>query len=146
MRDPRTLDESAVPLSIDNEVESVAFLNEDLLAVGVGKESLSEAPSAEALCILRAVDGSLLHRRPLAFPSGTLVPFGPDLVLALHSHPRLLSALDGSVALEWPHLDTGKQTSSIIHHIGALPVFAKHPNRPMFAVADAPKITVITVT
>ena len=63
----------------------------------------------------------------------------------MHHHPRLLSTHDGSVLFEWPHLKTGQQTSSIIHHVDSIPVFAKHPTLPKFAVVDGEKITVVTV-
>jgi len=63
----------------------------------------------------------------------------------MHHHPRLLSTRDGSVVCEWPHLKTGQQTSSIIHHLDVIPVFAKHPRLPRFAVVDGEKITVVTV-
>jgi hypothetical protein len=72
-----------------------------------------------------------------------LIPFGADFVLSLFEHPRLLRISDGNVVLEWPHLQTGKQTSSIIHHTDSPPPFAKHRAKPMFAVADKEKVTVI---
>ena len=145
LADSRVLDESAISLSFDNEVESAVFLGQDRLAVATGNNYPDGPPSSESLCILNAADGSLLARHHLAFTAGTLVPFSSDLVLSLHQHPRLLSTLDGRVVYEWPHLKTGQQTSSIIQHLDAIPIFAKHPQLPMFAVVDEEKITVVTV-
>jgi hypothetical protein len=145
LADPTRLDASAVPLSISGEVESVAFVDAELLAVAIGNESFGEGHT-EGLGILRVADGSLIRFHPFPFSLGTLVSFGPDHVLTLHDHPRLINVKNGTIEMEWPDLDTGKQTSSIIHHLDPLPPFAKHPDRPMFAVADTEKVTVVTVT
>jgi hypothetical protein len=63
---PRLLDKSAIPLALDNEVESVAFLDEDRLAVATGTESLDGEITGESLCIVSTADGRLLaHLRLL---------------------------------------------------------------------------------
>jgi hypothetical protein len=78
-------------------------------------------------------------------PAGTLYRMDENLVLSLFEHPTLIQISDGAVVAEWPHLATGKQRSSIIHHLERIPPAVVHPTERMFAVASEDGITVVRV-
>jgi hypothetical protein len=145
LRDPTVLDGTGIPLALDNEVESLAFLDEEHLAIGLRREGISGQKADEKLSVLSIPDGKAINQTRLFSPSGTLIPFSHDTILSLYEHPRLLRVSDGSVAREWPHLSSGKQQSSLIHHLDPIPAFAKHPTRPIFAIAGLDKVTVVSV-
>ncbi len=76
-------------------------------------------------------------------PPGTMMPVGPAHALALYRHPKLVSLETGNVIEEWPQLDTGTQTSSILG--SDLPPMALDPDRRRLAVADPKAIHVLTI-
>ena len=75
---------------------------------------------------------------------GTLMPLGEDHVISFYEHPKLIRISDGAVIKEWQHIHSGKQTSSIIHHIDSLPPIAIDRERMRFAVANEDCIHVIS--
>jgi len=75
---------------------------------------------------------------------GSLMPLGLDHVISFYEYPKLIRIADGVVLKEWPHIYTGKQTSSIIHHIESLPPIAIDRENLRFAVADENAIHVIS--
>lgn len=80
---------------------------------------------------------------PLKGIPGTMTAIGPDYVLGFYDHPKLFDATSGEIVVSWPELKTGRQDSSIIHHIEAIPPFAVDAQKKRFAVADQASITVI---
>jgi hypothetical protein len=145
LENPRLLDTDGIPLSFDSSVESLAFVDDDRLIAALGKESLSSEEAEEKLVMLSTRDGRRLCETKLASPAGTVVPFGDGLVLALYEHPRLLTIADGRAVMAWPHLSTGKQQTSILDHIDRVPNFAKHPTRPIFAISNEGKVTIVSM-
>ena len=77
---------------------------------------------------------------------GSLMPLGVDCVISFYEYPKLIRISDGTVLKEWPHIFTGKQTSSIIHHIESLPPIAVDRKNMKFAVADENAIHVVSFT
>lgn len=73
---------------------------------------------------------------------GTLMPV-TDFVVSFYEHPKLIEVATGSIVACWPELKTGKQNSSIIHHIETLPPLALDAPNKRFAVADSEEITII---
>lgn len=146
LENPALLDDSAIGVQLDYEVQSAIFLDDKRFVAAAGPETLDgDVPPENGLYTLDVASGRVLAHSTLPFSVGTLADFDEEHVLALHHHPRLLKLQDGHVVCEWPHLSTGEQTSSIIHHLDPVPAFAKHPRLPRFAVADAEKITVVSV-
>ena len=92
-----------------------------------------------------AVTGATTRELELGSPGGSLHRLDEDLVICLYEYPKVLSVSDGSVVRGWPHISTGQQRSSIIHHRIPIPPFALHPNERMFAVAGDAAITVVRI-
>ena len=84
-----------------------------------------------------------LSRTPLEEPTGTLMPVGDKHVLCLFGHPRLIELETGRVVERWPELDTGRQTSSILHHTSRPPPLALDPVHGRLAVGTDKGIEVL---
>lgn len=144
LENPNLLDQGT-GCPFDADVQSVSFLEDDRLLASLGNEGPGSSFTKTALAILDIGQRTIVRATTLPSPAGSIIPFGNGMVLCLYEHPRLRRISDGNVVLEWPHLPTGKQTSSIIHHLDPIPPIAKHPNKPMFAVADNKNITVVRI-
>jgi hypothetical protein len=145
LQDSAALDGAGLPLSLDNEVESLAFTDDERLAVAFGREGIAYENADEKLSVLSVPGAKTINQTRLSSPAGTLIPFSHNTILSLYEHPRMLRISDASVTHEWSHLSTGRQQSSIIHQLDRIPAFAKHPTRPMFALAGKDKVTVVSV-
>jgi hypothetical protein len=77
---------------------------------------------------------------------GTLMPIDVEHVIGFYEHPKLIHLPTGRTVHSWPHLDTGKQNSSIIHHVSKIPPIALDTRNKRFAVAGEENITVVTLT
>lgn len=78
-------------------------------------------------------------------PVGTIYAVGTKYALGLYDYPKLIHIDTGKVVHRWPDLSTGKQSSSIIHHIAMPPPFAWDAKNYRFAVADEKQITVVRI-
>jgi hypothetical protein len=143
LADPARLDRMGIDIATSEEVSAIAFIDESHLIASLRNDERDDA--VHHLAVVRATDGQVLRQVGYPGATGPLYPVGPDRVVAFHQHPRLIDSRTGEVLHEWPGLQTGLQTSSIIHHLPPLPALALHPQRAMFAVADAEKVTVVAI-
>ena len=77
---------------------------------------------------------------------GTLMPVGDRYAVGFYDCPKLFDLTDGRVVCRWSDLPTGRQLSSIIHHLKPEhlpPPVALDPRNRRFAVASGRQITVI---
>ena len=87
-----------------------------------------------------------LFRTTVPEEAGTLMPVGDRLAVGFYEHPKLFDLATGQVVQRWPDLHTGRQLSSIIHHLkpeDVPPPMALDSSRRRFAVAQDRRITVI---
>lgn len=134
------------------EVGSAAWQTDDRIILTGTEEPEEVAESWDELdlrpCGLAVYDISsrqTVSSAVLDRPAGTVMPVGPDHVIAFYQHPRLVRLADGKVLHEWPELATGEQASSIIHHIDKPPPLALDPTGRRFAVATTDCIRVVSL-
>ncbi len=142
---PPRLDRSGVDLPLDGEVQAVAFIDDEFLLLATGKDPADKPASKTTaeLTVAHTRDGSIASRVTTETPVGTVFALGPDKALGCYEHPRVFDLESGAVLHEWPHLRTGKQLSSIVHHVEPPPPMAFTASPPMFAVAQEGTITVL---
>jgi len=75
--------------------------------------------------------------------AGTIMSVNAEYIMGFYECPKLIEIASGKIVQKWPELNSGKQNSSIIHHIDELPPLALDSNHMRFAVAGAKGITVI---
>jgi len=74
---------------------------------------------------------------------GTMLWIGDGHLVGFYEYPKAIDVNTGDVVMRWPDLATGKQDSSIIHHVGTLSALALDPANKRFAVASNDRIMVI---
>lgn len=124
------------------DVSGAAFFEEHRVIFSTALDTEDE-PYPNHLKILDIPSREIIHQIPIDFVTGTLFPIDEKHVVAFHEHPRLVEIETGKVIEEWPEISTGQRHSSLLPE-DPLPPLALHPSRPMFAVADKEKITVIS--
>ena len=73
------------------------------------------------------------------------MPIDVEHVIGFYEHPKLIHLSTGRIVHSWPHLDTGKQNSSIIGPVHKIPPMAFNTKNTRFAVAGEENITVVTL-
>jgi len=132
------LDNTSLGVNAGSEISTCAWLNDESLLTGNSSDSEEEGE----LDVKGALGAWSIQSQKwvkLSAPEvtlGTLMPLGEDHVVSFYEHPKLIRISDGAVVKEWSHIDSGKQTSSIIHHIDDLPPIAIDPKGMRFAVAN----------
>lgn len=76
---------------------------------------------------------------------GTIMPIGKRHIIGFYEYPKLIDLQTGAVIQSWPHIKSGKQTSSIIWHIEAVPPMAFDAVNWRFAVANESEITIVQI-
>ncbi len=149
LADPRNLDSTndAQPGSTD-EVSTALFDSDSkLLLSSNGDAELIDEPNTQRLGpgqvglwnpACRAFERVTTVGKTL----GNLMPLGRNHVVSFYEHPKIVDLVTGQVVQEWPEVNSGKQSSSIIHHLDTIPPIAKDPANYRFAVADKEKLTV----
>jgi len=74
------------------------------------------------------------------------MPLGPRFVAGFHEQPKVFDLQTGQVVWHLPELSTGKQASSIIHHLDPLPPLALDPRQRRFAVASSDEIHIVELS
>ncbi len=75
---------------------------------------------------------------------GSVMMLDMEYIISFFGHPKLIRISDGVVLKEWPHIHSGEQSSSIIHHIDRLPPIAIDQENLRFAVANEDCIYVVS--
>lgn len=138
----------------DREVASAAFTESGHLLVSTtsasesfGNDGLDETRlGARALGLWDLANCRWISRTFAAEEVGTMMPVGESYVVGFHDHPKLFDIASGQVVQSWPELRTGRQLSSIVHHLNpddCPPPIALDPANKRFAVALGQQITVI---
>lgn len=136
------------------EEGTACWKSEDQLLLGGTREEEDPDEAAEAaeprlhsrgIAVCDVGKRACTRAVQLAQPPGTMMPVGAEHVVAFYEHPRLIALASGRVVAEWPELDTGLQTSSILWHMDRPPPLALDPSSQRFAVAVGDQIHVVTV-
>ena len=151
LSDPASLDRPAA-LGEGCEISAAAFASRDRLVLCSDtdaedfwddEERAGQPFRPGTVATFDPVAGRILSAAPVEQTVGTMMPVGTSHVIGFHTHPKLIDISTGRVTRSWPELDTGRQTSSIIHHIDPPPPIALDPARRRFAVAGEDRITVV---
>ena len=123
--------------AFEGEVEAATLSADRVVASGDADcpmLSVAELPSGKNLAAIR-----------LSERLGTrLMAWGPEHVVALDDHPRVVALADGAIVHRWDDLDAGSRSQpSVSLEAPTGPYVAVDPLRPRFAVADARRIVVI---
>jgi hypothetical protein len=154
LADPCSLDISKTDVSFGSEVSSAAFLDDQRLVVGTSEESFLDDRDFEdprnlrpnSLAVWDIDRKEFLSRVNVSQPIGTILPVDPHHIVSFYDHPKIIDLTSGVTVASLPELRTGKQQSSIIHHVDPLPPLAIDCVHKRFAVATENMVHVIGVS
>jgi hypothetical protein len=150
LEDARTLDSLGPPsTSSPAEINSAVFIDDERIVVSSNPES--DMFNDEGDSPFRPGTLAVFHFESKRFedvviidgPIGQMMWLGDGHVVGFYEHPKVIDVATGAVVCRWPDIETGKQSSSIIGHVGQLPHIALDPAGKRFAVASADRVTVI---
>ena len=158
LTDPRLLDEDSAMMegmALFADQGSAVWMTDDRILIGGNDEDIDPEELAErraqgprlepnGLAIYDLVERRCLHAVSIGQTVGTLMLVGDRHVISFYEQPKLFEIASGRLVHTWADLASGKQTSSILYG-AALPPLALDPARARFALADAEKITVVSV-
>lgn len=148
---PQLLDENKLVPPAAVEIGSAAFVNMNRIMFNTSDESFLDDDYADDeiepnhIGIWDIPTRSLIGKTPVKELLGTLMPISEDYVVGFYQHPKLVKVATGEIIAELPELATGKQVSSIIHHIEPVPPLATDTKNHRFAVANENEIVVVSV-
>jgi hypothetical protein len=153
LRDSRVLDSADAVLPLGSEVSSAAFIDDQRLVVATSEETFLDDEDFQdpknlaphSIAIWDVASNAIVSRASVSTPVGTIMPVNERHIVGLYEFPKVIDLATGTVVASLPELSTGKQTSSIIHHLEALPPLAIDPAGKRLAVANRNVIHVIEV-
>ncbi|MFL5345578.1 MAG: hypothetical protein ACJ8AT_12325 [Hyalangium sp.] len=150
LEQPESLDAAENPQTGEDwgcELHSAAFGEKDTLVLFSSDPvpGTTRAPEQDDMGSLGVY--SLAERRLLSVVApeaavGTMLGVG-DHVVSFYQHPTLIELATGRTVERWPELATGRQCSSIIHHLPPSPPLALDPAGRRFAVGTEKGIEII---
>lgn len=118
---------------------SAAFLDDERIAVVQYDE-----PDSMALRILDLESSAELATIPLSQKLGTIMAVGPEHLLSLYEHPKLLHLPSNQIVGSWPEIRSGIQVSSILYNETVIPPpIALDPSNRRCAIASGDHIHVL---
>lgn len=148
IEDPRSLDDSLGFPRQPSELGTAAFLGADRLVIASSEEAYNEEFQeneirTSSICLWDIPSAKILSQVELEEPAGTLMPLDEDFAVGFFQHPKIISLKTGKIVQRIEDLNSGKQTSSIIHHHEAIPPMAIDATRKRFAIASEDEIVVV---
>ena len=151
LQDPKGLDGpgNLFP-GLSTAISSATFVDEQRLVLATCDETFLDddelsddsvlRPNSIALWSLE--EAKIISQATLSELAGTLMTVDSQFVIGFHQNPKLINIKSGEVVSRLENLDSGKQLSSIIHHIDALPPLALDADHQRFALATENEIIV----
>jgi hypothetical protein len=148
---PTSLDDSDVFPHQQVEVSTAVFAGSNKLLLSTSDETFSDGDYQEnefkpkSLGVWDIEAKRICSMVDTAEPAGTLMPINDEFAVSFYKHPKIVNLRTGEITCRMPELNCGDQTSSIIHHIDALPPLAIDAANNRFAVATSDQIVVVHV-
>ena len=146
-----SLDDSGVFPLQQVEISTVVFANSSNLLISTSLETFSDGDYDEnefrpkSLGIWDIEAQRITSIVETDEPAGALMAINDEFAVSFYKHPKIIDLRTGEITCRMPELNCGVQTSSIIHHIEALPPLATDAANNRFAVATSDQIVVVHV-
>ena len=149
MRNPRLLDEGVSPPDVGTEISSASFINEEEILVYATMEEAMEEELEEPipqghLAIWNIQTNTINNAVKVEGNCGNFFAIDHKKCWDLLGYPKQISLENGAVIDKEESIFSGKQASSIIHHLGLLPKIAYNQKSKQIAIAHENKIEILT--
>jgi hypothetical protein len=150
LADGRTLDVPGSPGTESSvEINGAIFVDANRVLVSsnpdaddlADEENSSLRPGHLAIFNLESKNFEIITKTEQ--PIGTMLWLGDGRIISFYETPKVIDVDTGRVICRWPDIATGKQSSSIIHHVDRIPALALDSAHKRFAVASNDRITVV---
>jgi hypothetical protein len=139
LKDATHLDGGGLLPRLFADESSAAFLDDKQIAVVQYDE-----PASMVLRILDLESSAELATIPLSRKLGTIMAVGPEHLLSLYEHPKLLHLPSNQIVGSWPEIRSGIQVSSILYNETVIPPpIALDPSNRRCAIASGDHIHVL---
>lgn len=146
--DPLLLDEGTSPAKVTTEICSASFINSSEILIC----SMNEEPSEEEellppghLAVWNIEANEIKNAVKIKGPFGNVFAIDAKKCWDLFEYPKIISLENGEVLAEDKSVFSGKQCSSIIHHLEKLPKIAFNHKTKQIAMAYDNKIEILTL-
>ena len=151
IRDPRSLDHRGIFAAQPTEISSAALLGDRYVVISTSEETFADDEELDDGGVIRPdsvalwdlAEAKCVSQSSLVEPAGTLMAIDSQYVVGFYEHPKVINLRTGEVVFRLDDVDSGKQTSSIIHHVERPAPLALDPQRRRFAVATSAEILVV---
>ncbi len=148
---PSQLDSSLIEPNVEADLSTASFINNDLILIGAvkGGESFAEGepPSGNLrpgqIAIWNIRDNSVTEPIALDFDFGNLFVIDENFAWDLFSYPKIINYKTGEIVSKIEDINSGKQCSSIIHHLKDLPKIAFNKVNKKIAIANKDSIEIL---
>lgn len=150
LRRPSTLDKSGLQPETGTEINAAVFLDNNRILLGASAEEALDEEAAQRLPPGNIAVWHFQENRlsqPIAAPAkiGNFFPINSHLVWDMYEFPKILDINMGQIIWENRDIYTGKQSSSIIHHVLPLPILCHNHQTNQMAIYKDGKIDILTI-
>jgi hypothetical protein len=133
-----------------SEVNTAGFVTDSTILLGASTEEsmsddLEDALPPGHLVIWNVETKAFSAAVAIAGAFGNVFPIDEERAWDLYQYPKIINLKTGEVMEKLESLDTGHQSSSIIHHLDSVPAIAFNPQTKRIAVKNGDKIEVLSV-
>jgi hypothetical protein len=152
VEDPKSLDGGGIVPDYPTEISSATISGDGCLATTTSDECFDDDEYGEddlrpnCITVLSIESAKVISQTELSEPAGTIMAVDSDIVVGFHEHPKLVELTTGTVVGRMKDLNSGKQLSSIIHHLDPIAPLALDPAHRRFAIATKSEVVVVEVT
>ena len=149
IKNPASIDDSELFPSQAVEMSTAAFRNDGCILVSTSQETFSDGAYAEnefepnSVGVWDIANRSIRSKVAIGEPAGSLMPISDEYAVAFYQHPKLVNLRTGEITCRLPELNSGEQTSCIIHHHKLPPPIACDVANKRFAVATEKQVVVV---
>lgn len=142
-------DKWSTTFSFDAEICSAEFLTNDLIIAGTSDEEPMEEENDDCLNssqigLYSISKKQFIKKINVNFKLGTIIPVNMNVVWNLYQYPQLVDLNTGKILQKFEDIESGLQTSSIIHHIKPIPPIAYDSTHQRLAIANENQINILT--
>jgi len=146
---PNLLDKGKCPSDVSSEICSASFIdNEQILICTSNEEQMNdedEEPIAPSqIAIWKFKIDEICNPANVNSPFGNIFSIDEKYCWDLYDYPKIINISTGEVVDEIKDISSGKQGSSIIHHLDDLPQIAFNRKTKQIAIAGGDKIEVLS--
>jgi len=132
---PDLLDKG-MEVEFDEEINTASFIDDDNVLIGSTENN--------TLAIWNLKKENTTANKKINAPFGNCFAINHQYCWDMYEYPKIIDLTSGEIVAEEKHVFSGKQCSSIIHHLEEIPQIVQNRNTNQIAIAHNNTIEVLT--